>query len=184
MLMTINYERVWEMPGSYPRFARVDLQHTRLTFTDPKFQFRESREIVKRSPGWKLTCSDSSTTLTRMPPPPPLPRAPMDGPRANGAPPAPPSVSAEIGPPLFPGLGRTRDAGGGLLRNLFARAPPNSHSTMVANHSFGELPFVGGEDDAQDAWRDKWEAHARRSFDEARRRSSVDDGGKTGVGGR
>ena len=48
---------------------------------------------------------------------------------------------------------------------------------MVANHSFGELPFVGGEDDAQDAWRDKWEAHARRSFDEARRRSSVDDGG-------
>ena len=56
-----------------------------------------------------------------------------------------------------------------LLRTLFGLAPPNSHSTMVSNSSFSTLPFVGGEEDAQDFIRDKYEAHRRAaSLDEPR----------------
>lgn len=72
-----------------------------------------------------------------------------------------PSLSAEIGPPLFPdreGVVAAAAAGGGLFKALFGRPPANSHSTIVANTSFNDLPFVGGQDDAEDAWRDKWEA--------------------------
>lgn len=81
----------------------------------------------------------------------------------------PPSLSAEIGPPLFPDVGKAAKSGGGLLRTLFGLAPPNSHSTMVSNSSFSTLPFVGGEEDAQDFIRDKYEAHRRAaSLDEPR----------------
>ena len=81
----------------------------------------------------------------------------------------PPSLSAEIGPPLFPDVGKVAKSGGGLLRTLFGLAPPNSHSTMVSNSSFSTLPFVGGEEDAQDFIRDKYEAHRRAaSLDEPR----------------
>ena len=82
----------------------------------------------------------------------------------------PPSLSAEIGPPLFPDVGKaTSTSSGDLLRTLFGLAPPNSHSTMVSNSSFSTLPFVGGEEDAQDFIRDKYEAHRRAaSLDEPR----------------
>ena len=74
----------------------------------------------------------------------------------------PPSLSAEIGPPLFPDVGKaTSTSSGDLLRTLFGLAPPNSHSTMVSNSSFSTLPFVGGEEDARDFIRDKYEAHRR-----------------------
>ena len=72
-----------------------------------------------------------------------------------------PSLSAEIGPPLFPdreGVAAAAAAGGGLFKVLFGRPPATSHSTVVANTSFSDLSFVGGEEEAHDAWRDKWEA--------------------------
>ena len=52
-------------------------------------------------------------------------------------------------------------------RSLRPRAP-NSHSQMVSRGSFASMDFCGGEEDAQDAWRDKWEAHRRSSVDETR----------------
>ena len=72
-----------------------------------------------------------------------------------------PSLSAEIGPPLFPdreGVAAAAAAGGGLFKVLFGRPPATSHSTVVANTSFSDVSFVGGEEEAHDAWRDKWEA--------------------------
>ena len=84
-------------------------------------------------------------------------------------------LSTEIGPPLFPSETRSvagsapgGGGGGGLLRGLFGLAPPNSHSQMVSRGSFASMDFCGGEEDAQDAWRDKWEAHRRSSVDETR----------------
>jgi len=38
---------------------------------------------------------------------------------------------------------------------------------MVHNDSFGNLPFVGGEEEAHDYWDRKWEAHRRTSFERA-----------------
>jgi hypothetical protein len=51
--------------------------------------------------------------------------------------------------------------------------------------SFKDLNFVGGEEDAQDAWRDKWEAHRRASVDEGKRGvgGSSSGGGGSGSGG-
>ena len=91
-------------------------------------------------------------------------------------------VSSEIGPPLFPHpvTPSAKDATGaarGLLKTLFGLAPPNSHSTIVSRGSFKDLNFTGGEDEAQDAWRDKWEAHRRASLDGDRRARSSDPGG-------
>ena len=80
----------------------------------------------------------------------------------EGAPaPRRPSLSAEIGPPLFPdreGVAAAAAAGGGLFKALFGRPPATSHSTFVANTSVSDLSFVGGEEEAHDVWRDKWEA--------------------------
>mmetsp|Transcript_9811 Transcript_9811/g.27359 ORF Transcript_9811/g.27359 Transcript_9811/m.27359 type:complete len:180 (-) Transcript_9811:56-595(-) len=78
-------------------------------------------------------------------------------------------LSTEIGPPLFPRVVAGSAPSGGLLRGLFGLAPPNSHSQMVSRGSFANMDFCGGEDDAQDAWRDKWEAHRRSSVDETNR---------------
>ena len=78
-------------------------------------------------------------------------------------------LSTEIGPPLFPRVVAGSAPGGGLLRGLFGLAPPNSHSQMVSRGSFANMDFCGGEEDAQDAWRDKWEAHRRSSVDETNR---------------
>ena len=78
------------------------------------------------------------------------------------------SISCEIGPPIFtaaPNGKAAAGAAGGLLKTLFGVSPPNSHSTMITRGSFKDLNFVGGEEDAQDAWRDKWEAHKRASLD-------------------
>lgn len=98
------------------------------------------------------------------------------------------SLSSEIGPPLFPSAPNGKaaaGAAGGLLKTLFGVAPPNSHSAMVSRSSFKDLNFVGGEEDAQDAWRDKWEAHRRASLDEGKRLggSNPGDGGAGGTSG-
>ena len=75
---------------------------------------------------------------------------------------------------------------------------------MVNSDSFGHLPLAGGEEEANDFLRDKWEAHRRTSFDAANREKevrsvvtaaglsgvksggiySVASGGKSGSGGR
>ena len=39
---------------------------------------------------------------------------------------------------------------------------------MVNSDSFGHLPLAGGEEEANDFLRDKWEAHRRSSVDETR----------------
>ena len=81
----------------------------------------------------------------------------------TGPSPRRPSLSSEIGPPLFPdreGVVAAAAVGGGLFKAMFGRPPANSHSTVVANSSFADLPFIGGQDDAEDALRDKWEARA------------------------
>lgn len=97
-------------------------------------------------------------------------------------------ISSEIGPPLFPNATSGKaaaGAAGGLLKTLFGVAPPNSHSAMISRSSFKDLNFVGGEEDAQDAWRDKWEAHRRASLDECKRLggSKPSGGGASGTSG-
>lgn len=94
-------------------------------------------------------------------------------------------LSSDIGPPLFPVLPSRKDAveaAGGLLRSLFGKATENSHSAMVARGSFQDLNFVGGEEDAQDAWRDKWEAtYGRRSISRDEVKLDLEDeGGRDG----
>ena len=55
-----------------------------------------------------------------------------------------------------------------LFRDVFAGlARPNAETRMVHNDSFGNLPFVGGEEEAHDYWDRKWEAHRRTSFERA-----------------
>ncbi len=55
-----------------------------------------------------------------------------------------------------------------LFRDVFASlARPNAETRMVHNDSFGNLPFVGGEEEAHDYWDRKWEAHRRTSFERA-----------------
>jgi hypothetical protein len=55
-----------------------------------------------------------------------------------------------------------------LFREVFASlARPNAETRMVHNDSFGNLPFVGGEEEAHDYWDRKWEAHRRTSFERA-----------------
>jgi hypothetical protein len=55
-----------------------------------------------------------------------------------------------------------------LFRDVFAGlARPNVETRMVHNDSFGNLPFVGGEEEAHDYWDRKWEAHRRTSFERA-----------------
>ena len=55
-----------------------------------------------------------------------------------------------------------------LFRDVFAGlARPNAETRMVHNDSFGNLPFVGGEEEAHDFWDRKWEAHRRTSFERA-----------------
>ena len=55
-----------------------------------------------------------------------------------------------------------------LFRDVFAGlARPNAETRMVHNDSFGNLPFVGGEEEAHDYWDHKWEAHRRTSFERA-----------------
>ena len=84
-------------------------------------------------------------------------------------------LSTEIGPPLFPSETRSvagsapgGGGGGGLLRGLFGLAPPNSHSQMVSRGSFASMDFCGGEEDAQDAWRDKWEGEGAKLYERFR----------------
>ena len=48
--------------------------------------------------------------------------------------------------------GAAAAAGGGLFKALFGRPPATSHSTFVANTSFSDLSFVGGEEEAHDVW--------------------------------
>ena len=75
---------------------------------------------------------------------------------------------------------------------------------MVNSDSFGHLPLAGGEEEANDFLRDKWEAHRRTSLDAANREKevrsvvaaaglsgvksgdiySIASGGKSGSGGR
>ena len=43
---------------------------------------------------------------------------------------------------------------------------------MVHNDSFGNLPFVGGEEEAHDYWDRKWEAHRAPPSSPRRRRRS------------
>ena len=55
-----------------------------------------------------------------------------------------------------------------LFRDVFAGlARPNAETRMVHNDSFGNLPFVGGEEEAHDYWYRKLEAHRRTSFERA-----------------
>ena len=55
-----------------------------------------------------------------------------------------------------------------LFREVLAGlAKPNAETRMVQNDSFGNLPFVGGEEEAHDYWDRKWEAHRRTSFERA-----------------
>jgi hypothetical protein len=55
-----------------------------------------------------------------------------------------------------------------MFRDVFAGlARPNAETRMVHNDSFGNLPFVGGEEEAHDYWDRKWEAHRRTSFERA-----------------
>ena len=55
-----------------------------------------------------------------------------------------------------------------LFRDVFASlARPNAETRMVHSDSFGNLPFVGGEEEAHDYWDRKWEAHRRTSFERA-----------------
>lgn len=55
-----------------------------------------------------------------------------------------------------------------LFRDVFASlVRPNAETRMVHNDSFGNLPFVGGEEEAHDYWDRKWEAHRRTSFERA-----------------
>ena len=44
---------------------------------------------------------------------------------------------------------------------------------MVNSDSFGHLPLAGGEEEANDFLRDKWEAHRRTSLDAANREKEV-----------
>ena len=83
----------------------------------------------------------------------------VDGAAAR-SPPGPPARS-----PAEP-----RHGSSSLLRSLFSlHAPPNEVTKMHDRDSFSQLPFVGGEEEAQDHWHDKWEAHRRTSLDEADR---------------
>lgn len=52
-----------------------------------------------------------------------------------------------------------------LLRSLFGMSPPNEVTRMHHSDSFGNMSFIGGEEEAHDAWHDKWEAHRRISVD-------------------
>ena len=55
-----------------------------------------------------------------------------------------------------------------LFRDVLAGlARPNAETRLVHNDSFGNLPFVGGEEEAHDYWDRKWEAHRRTSFERA-----------------
>jgi hypothetical protein len=72
-----------------------------------------------------------------------------------------------------------------LWRTVLGIDPPNAHTKMVNSDSFGHLPLAGGEEEANDFLRDKWEAHRRTSFDAANRekevRSVVTAAGLSGV---
>ena len=58
-----------------------------------------------------------------------------------------------------------------LFRDVFASlARPNAETRMVHNDSFGNLPFVGGEEEAHDHWHDKWSTRRRTSMEEETRR--------------
>ena len=58
-----------------------------------------------------------------------------------------------------------------LFRDVFAGlARPNAETRMVHNDSFGNLPFVGGEEEAHDHWHDKWSTARRTSMEEETRR--------------
>ena len=57
-----------------------------------------------------------------------------------------------------------------LFRDVFAGlARPNAETRMVHNDSFGNLPFVGGEEEAHDHWYDKWIVRRRTSMEEQTR---------------
>jgi hypothetical protein len=108
----------------------------------------------------------------------------------NESPPSPKGLSSEIGPALFPDASSVRApiAAPGLLKSLlFGVQPPNSHSTLVSSRSFAKMDFVGGEEDAHDAWRDKYNAHRRASLDEGGTgtgaSASASAGAKGGGGG-
>ena len=105
----------------------------------------------------------------------------------NESPPSPKGLSSEIGPALFPdasSVGASIAAPPGLLKSLlFGVQPPNSHSTLVSSRSFAKMDFVGGEEDAHDAWRDKYNAHRRASLDEGGTGTGTGNGTKGGCGG-
>ena len=105
----------------------------------------------------------------------------------NESPPSPKGLSSEIGPALFPdasSVGASIAAPPGLLKSLlFGVQPPNSHSTLVSSRSFAKMDFVGGEEDAHDAWRDKYNAHRRASLDEGGTGTGTGNGTKGGGGG-
>jgi hypothetical protein len=69
-----------------------------------------------------------------------------------------PTTAASVAP-AAPAAPRTSTS---IVRSLFSlHTPPNEVTKMHNAESFSQLPFIGGEEEGQDHWHDKWEAHRR-----------------------